>query len=218
MMARTTRSSIKGNAECGVRRAEWKFARWQEFFPLYGPMIRRFALKAGCTEIEADEVMQETAIGVARNLPEFRYDPATCRFKTWLLNQTAWRVKDQLRKRHRQEAWIGRGGEVGRSLDESNDGSRTGTVERAADPAGDTLDRLWETEWQEGLLEAALERVKGQFSNRQFQIFDLNVRKGWPSAEVARSLGVSLPGVYLAKHRVAAALKREVARLERLDS
>ena len=44
--------------------------RWQEFFQLYGPLIRRFSFKAGLTENEADEVVQETAIAVARHLPE----------------------------------------------------------------------------------------------------------------------------------------------------
>jgi hypothetical protein len=37
----------------------------------------------------------------------------------------------------------------------------------------------------------------------------------WPLRRVAQTLGVSAASVYLAKHRIAAALKREVARLER---
>ena len=44
---------------------------------------------------EAEEVVQETAIGVARRLPEFAYDPKVCRFKTWLLNLVRWRIQDQ---------------------------------------------------------------------------------------------------------------------------
>ena len=74
-------------------------ASWQEFYATYRDLIWRFALKAGCNETEAEEVVQETVIAVARKLPEFKYDPAVCAFKTWLLNQTAWRVKDQIRKR-----------------------------------------------------------------------------------------------------------------------
>jgi len=60
--------------------------RWHEFHRLYPPIIRAFALKAGLTETEADEVVQETCIGLAKNVGEFHYDPAKCRFKTWLLN------------------------------------------------------------------------------------------------------------------------------------
>jgi len=74
-------------------------ASWQEFYRVYGKLVRDFAIQAGLTDTEADEVVQETAIATARNLPEFRYDPKVCRFKTWLLNQASWRIKDQFKKR-----------------------------------------------------------------------------------------------------------------------
>src|SRR6266699_2917415 len=73
---------------------------WQEFYRVYGKLVRDFAVQAGLTDTEADEVVQETTIAVARRLSEFRYDPKVCRFKTWLLNQTSWRIKDQLLRRH----------------------------------------------------------------------------------------------------------------------
>jgi len=77
---------------------------WQEFYRVYGKLVRDFALQAGLTDTEADEVVQETAIGIAWHLPEYRYDPKVCRFKTWLLNLTSWRIKDQLKKRQRAAA------------------------------------------------------------------------------------------------------------------
>jgi len=57
--------------------------------------------------------------------------------------------------------------------------------------------------------------VKTQFSLKQFQIFDLHALQEWPAADVAKSLGVSLANVYVTKHRVAAAVKKEMVRLER---
>src|SRR6266478_4162847 len=72
---------------------------WQEFYRTYGGLIRFFAEKAGLTADEAEEVLQETAIGVARRLPEFVYDPKVCRFKSWLLNLTRWRIQNQIKKR-----------------------------------------------------------------------------------------------------------------------
>jgi RNA polymerase sigma-70 factor (ECF subfamily) len=95
------------------------------------------------------------------------------------------------------------------------DEARTATVERVPDPAAVDLDQLFETEWRKNLLAAVMERIKAKFSSKQFQIFDLLVRKDWPASKVTESLGVSLATVYLAKHRVAAAVKREIARLER---
>lgn len=46
-------------------------------------------------------MVQETAIAVARYLPDYRYEREACRFKTWLLNQASWRIRDQLKKRRR---------------------------------------------------------------------------------------------------------------------
>jgi RNA polymerase sigma-70 factor (ECF subfamily) len=40
------------------------------------------------------------------------------------------------------------------------------------------------------------------------------VLKEWPARDVAKSLGLNIASVYLAKHRVSAALKKEIARLE----
>ena len=180
---------------------------WQEFYRLYGPLVRGFALKAGCTDPEADEVVQETAIAVARHLPEYRHDPAKCRFKTWLLNQTAWRVKDQLRKRHRHDAVFAPGGAAA--------GGLSAFLADPADPDAGELDALWDAEWRTNLLAAALAQVKPRFSPKQWQAFDLNVLKDWPAGEVAKSLGVGLASVYLAKHRVAKAVRQEIQRLER---
>ena len=61
----------------------------------------------------------------------------------------------------------------------------------------------------------ALERIKEKFSLKQYQIFDLLVVKEWPAADVARSLGVSIPNVYVTRHRVSAAVKKEIKRLEK---
>ena len=181
--------------------------RWREFYRLYAPVIRGFALKSGLTETEADEVVQETCIGVAKNLPEFRYDPKICRFKTWLLNLTAWRVKNQLVKRQRWDERLHCPGA-------REDSERTATIERIPDSRQGELEACWEREWQMNLSKAALDTVRSRFSVTQWQMFDLNVTKEWPAAEVAKSLGVSVATVYLTKHRVTAALKREVRRIE----
>ena len=148
---------------------------WQEFYRVYGRLVHDFALQAGLTDTEADEVVQETAIAMARNLPEFRYDPKVCRFKTWVLNQTSWRIKDQFRKRQRTEGYAGAPpAEAGRRPALPDDTARTATVERVPDPAAVNLDELFEVEWRKNLLAAALERVKPKFSLKQFQIFDLH--------------------------------------------
>jgi RNA polymerase sigma-70 factor (ECF subfamily) len=187
---------------------------WQEFYRVYGKLVRDFAIQASLTDTEADEVVQETAIAMVRHLPEFRYDPKVCGFKTWLLNQASWRIKDQIKKRAKGGQLPGLSG-LSAPPDLRSDTAQTATINRVPDPAATDLDALFETEWRKNLLTMALERVKGKFTLKQFQIFDLNGLKEWPAAEVAKSLGVSIANVYVTKHRLSAAVKREFKRLQR---
>lgn len=179
-------------------------ASWQEFNDLYGKLILGFAIKAGLTESEAHEVVQETLIAAAKNLPEFRYEPKVCSFKTWLLNLSHWRVKDQLRKRAAAPA----------NHPDAMEADRTATIERVPDPDGVKLEKIWDREWQTVLLEAVLERVKRQVDLKQWQIFDLYVLKEWSPRDVAKALDVSVARVYLVKHRISALLRRERKRLQ----
>jgi len=167
------------------------------------------------TDTEADEVVQETAIGMARHLPEYRYDPKVCRFKSWLLNQASWRIKDQLKKR-KKNASVNTSSPAPRAgalpADET---ARTSTINRLPDPAAVDLDELFEAEWRKTLFAAALDRVKVRFSLKQFQIFDAVAIQEWPAGDAARALGVSLANVYVTRHRISLALKKEVRLLEK---
>jgi RNA polymerase sigma factor (sigma-70 family) len=183
---------------------------WKEFYRVYGKLVRDFALHAGLSDTQADEVVQETAIALSHNLPEFRYDPKVCRFKTWLLNQASWRIKDQLKKRRRSEGFAGQAPVLPK-----DDSTRTDAIHRVPDPAAEDLGALFETEWRKSLFTLALGRVKDKFNLKQFQVFDLLVLKEWPAADVAKSLGVSLANVYVTRHRVSAAIASEVKRLEK---
>ena len=189
---------------------------WLEFYRIYGGLIRFFATKAGLTADEAEEVVQETAIGVVRRLPEFVYDPEVCRFKTWLLNLTRWRIQNQLRKRGQPGAVAG-GPPItrdGSPAGPEGDGTGTAPIDRIADPAIPEFGADWDSEWEKNLVAQAMEQVRAKVEERQFQIFDLYVIKGWPPGEVAKTLGISIARVYLTKHRVAGLVKKEVGRLE----
>ncbi len=192
---------------------------WQEFFDTYGRLIYQTALKSGLTDAEAQDVVQETLLLVARKLPGFKYDPALGSFKGWLWVLTRRRIEKQLRKR-----LPGLGGaapkpeQTGLPLrtfrDAGTGGRRTATVERIPDPGGTSPEAQWDADWEDNLWRAALERVKRQVTLKQYQMFDLYALKGWSAGETARSLNVSLALVYMNKRRVAARLKKEVLRLK----
>jgi|SRR5437867_3181385 len=54
---------------------------WKEFFDLYWRLVYNVAIKAGLTDPEAQDVVQETVITVAKNLKDFKTDPARGSFK-----------------------------------------------------------------------------------------------------------------------------------------
>src|SRR3989454_6325968 len=72
---------------------------WEDFFDTYWRLIYNVAVKAGLTDTEAQEVVQETVIAVARKIAEFKADPAYGSFSAWLMRLTRWRIADQFRKR-----------------------------------------------------------------------------------------------------------------------
>src|SRR5438552_1199479 len=65
-------------------------ASWQDFFDTYWRLIFTVAIQAGLTEVEAQDVVQETMVSVARHMPSFKYNCVQGSFKCWLLNMTRW--------------------------------------------------------------------------------------------------------------------------------
>jgi RNA polymerase sigma-70 factor (ECF subfamily) len=181
-------------------------ASWQEFFNSYWQLIYRIALKAGLTDAEAQDVVQETVISAVKHLPAFHYDPKVCSFKTWLLRLSRWRIIDQLRKRLP-------GGEPIELVAE-DDATAVAALERLTGGRVPDLEAVWGQEWENLVLAEAIERVKPLVRPEQFQMFDLYARKGMPVNEVASLLRVSVARVYLAKHRVGKLVRTEFKRLE----
>ena len=176
---------------------------WRDFFDTYWKLIYAAAIKAGLNDAEAQDVVQDTVIAVAKKIEDFKYDPALDSFKGWLLYLTRKRIALHYRKRERD-----RGGPA-RASD-----AVVAELDSMPDPAGVDLEAIWNEEWERNLTDAALARVKQQVNPKQFQMFNFYVLKQWPVKEVAKTLGVTVAQVYLAKHRISALAKKEVNRLQ----
>jgi len=197
------------------RLADWEDQRsWDDFYRTYWRLIYGVSVKSGLSPDEGFDVVQETVLTVAKQWKKGqRFDPAKGSFKSWLMNITRWRIADQMRKKQRNPAAMNQSGGFG---DPEEEARRTATIDRLAGEDGaETLERLWENEWRYNLSEVAIERVKKQVSPKQFQIFHAYVIKEWDTARVKSELGVSQSQVYLAKHRVGALLKKELAALKK---
>jgi RNA polymerase sigma factor (sigma-70 family) len=193
-----TRKSLLG------RLKNWEDNRsWKEFFDTYWKLIYNFALQRGLTHQEAEEVVQETVVAVARSIERFEYDPARCSFKTWLLTVTRSKISNQFAHRARRERF------------ESNGSDTDADLENLPDPAAQQhWEQSWDDEWRLAIADAAIQRVRQRASIKQFQMFDLFVLKGWSAREVAKSLGVTIAHVYVAKHRISRWVQKEAALID----
>ena len=185
-------------------------ASWDEFFRIYSGFVFKVACKAGLSETEANEVVQETFNRVAKNMRKNNFTRDGGSFKAWLMNQTRWRIADQFRTRKQQDVYKGR-------PPDAFDDRRTATMDTIPDDSNHGFDAIWEREWKSNLTQMALSRVKAKVSPQQYQIFYCYVVKGWEVEEVRRELGVSSAQVYLAKHRVGRVMRKELEYLSDED-
>jgi len=180
---------------------------WQAFFDMYWRLIYRVAVRSGLSESEAEEVVQETILSVAKAMKDFEYDPARGSFKGWLLQLTGWRIANQFVRRKRAAPVTGTA--------DGGGGPPADQLPVPADPAAvAALEQLWDEEWKQNLLAAALQRVRGRVNPKHLQIFDLCVQQQKSVREVCRFLGVGAAAVYLARHRVGRLLQQEIARIK----
>jgi RNA polymerase sigma factor (sigma-70 family) len=183
---------------------------WRLFFDRYWRLFYNVARRSGLDESSAQDVVQETVISVARRIPGFQYDPARGSFKQWLLRITRRRIVDQLRKAYRQPL---RADLAPEDLDDRED-----HAEAVTDPLSAQIERSWEEEWQRTIFDAAVARVRREANPKHFQVFDYCVLKGWPVSRVTATLGLNAAQVYLAKHRIALAVKRAARLIDRIDA
>lgn len=186
------------------RLKDWKDdSSWQEFFNVYSKLIRGVAIKSGLTNSEAEEVVQETMVAVAKYIPKFKYDRKVGSFKHWLLNMSRWRICDQFRRRELMATEL------------PNDlVAETKLLAILVDEKTVNFEEFWENEWQKSVLDAAIKKVKTSLDAEKYQIFDFLINKQWTPEKVAKSFGISLNQVYLAKHRITELIRKEVEHLK----
>jgi RNA polymerase sigma factor (sigma-70 family) len=180
---------------------------WRDFFDTYWKFLYSVAMKAGLSDSDARDMVQETVVAVAKGLREGRFKAAEgSSFKAWLKLIVQRRVASHLRRPRLPFAEPTPG---------SDDTELTPIVERLPAPEASVVGEVWEEEWAKNLADAAIERVKQRVGAKQYQMFDLYVLKEWPVRDVAKTLHANIAQVYLAKHRVTGLIKQETEKLRK---
>ena len=176
---------------------------WEEFFHTYWELIYNVARRAGLSEADAQDIVQETILKIHKSLDRFEYNRKRGTFKGWLRTVTRSRLNDFFKKQQRRPA-------LNHPLEEA-----AGELQNLEDPEGPEIEKIWDEEWNRNLIQAALSRTKKLSSPKQFQIFKCHYIDEWTVRETCRTLGVNAAQVYMAKQRVGKIFQESVEALEK---
>ncbi len=180
-----------------VRLADAQNAQaWEEFARLYQPVVYRLARRRGFQHADAEELVQEVMLAVARAVERWVPDRERGRFRDWL-HRIARNLMVNFLTRRKHQVW-GTG---------KTDMQQLLEVECDAESA---VSQMFEVEYRREAFRAAARQVQKDVKESTWQAFWLSTIDDLPAAEVARQLGLSVGGVYIARSRVMARLRREV--------
>jgi RNA polymerase sigma-70 factor (ECF subfamily) len=170
---------------------------WAEFVDLYAPLVYALARRHGLQDADAADLTQEVLRTVVRVAPGFAYEPTRGSFRGWLLTVARNQLRKWAQARSRRPA--AGDAETHRLLQE-----QPAPEEEAA----------WEREYRERLFLWAAQRVRTAFQPRTWEAFwQTAVEERDPQA-VAGALGLSVGAVYIARSRVLARLREQIAQVE----
>lgn len=184
VLSRSTHVTLLERLSAGEDRAAWR-----DFCDRYGELIRGFARRAGASENDADDILQEVLLSLVRAMPSFRYDPTKGRFRGYLKTTV---VRAIARRRCQKP---------GEQALEEFDGAVVAPEQ----------DEHWESEWRQYHLRMAMRRVEAEFSAPDRAAFQRYAVEGAPAQATAESLGLSVDQVYQAKSRILRRLGNLVA-------
>ena len=166
---------------------------WERFVRLFTPLLSRWAHRFGVPAADTEDALQEVFVLLFDKLPRFRLEP-TGSFRAWL-----WTVfrRELLARRKRQ-------GRQPTATDEQ--------LERLA--AADGVPEAGEAEFRRQLVERALNLVRRDFPDQTWRVFWRLAVDGHSGVKVAAEFGVTPNAVYLARGRVMARLRTELAGLD----
>jgi RNA polymerase sigma-70 factor (ECF subfamily) len=167
---------------------------------LYAPLVAAWCRRWGVAGQDVTDVVQEVFAAVARNIERFRKEQPEDTFRGWLATISRNKVHDYFRRRGDEaaaaggtEAWM--------------------RISQVCDPQGEEIDGeevAAEAEEFGGVLQRAIESIRGEFQERTWEAFWRTVVEGKAAADVAAELGMQPGAVRVSKSRVLWRLRREL--------
>ncbi len=166
---------------------------WERFVLLFTPLLSRWARRFGVPPTDIEDALQEVFVLLFRRLPRFQRDPEGS-FRAWL-----WTVfRRELLARHQRTGRLPTATAV--------------QLESLVTPDG--FPEASEAEYRRLLIDRALRLVQRDFPDQTWRVFWRLAVDGLSGVQVAEEFGVTPNAVYLARGRVLARLRAELAGLD----
>jgi RNA polymerase sigma-70 factor (ECF subfamily) len=171
---------------------------WGEFVRRYGHQIYRWCRKWRLQEADAQDLTQTVLMKLAEKMQTFSYDPSRS-FRAYVRALTHYAWCDFLESRKRPGAGSG-DSEVLAAL-------------QSLEARDDLLEHL-HAEFDQELMEEAMERVQQRVEPHTWEAFRLAAIEGLAGAAVAERLQMKVATVFRAKSKVQKMLQDEIKKLE----
>lgn len=155
-------------------------AAWDRFVTLYSPLLFLWVKRTGLGYQDCEDIVQRVFLKLINKLPFFDYAPAKGQFRSWLYTITINECRLRFRK-------------LGLERELQN---------RLTDLERPEVKSQWELEYEEWLIQRALQLIASEFEEVTMNACLMTARDGMATAEVAEKLGISAGAVYIAKSRV----------------
>ena len=172
---------------------------WPRLAEIYSPLLRKWMERLDVAAVDADDLVQEVLLSLARDLPKFNHSGRTGAFRAWLRRMLLNRVRDFWRSRDYRPAVMGG----------STWSQRIELLEDESSPAS----REWNLEHDRYVLARLMEEIQPRFEVKTWEAFYRQVFGEERPDAVAADLGMPLNSVYVARSRVLSTLRREAAGL-----
>jgi len=171
---------------------------WARLVSLYGPLVYCWCRKWGMQPADAENIGQETFLKVVRKIKSFNAAQAGASFRGWIYRIAHRSLVDYVRKQKAEMSGVG-----------GSDGQTRLLQVESEYPRDDGSESTCTSEETSLLYSKAIELIRSEFSDRDWQAFFRVVVDGQDPCDIAEELDVSTNVVYLAKSRILRRLKQE---------
>ena len=173
---------------------------WREFASLYEPLIYRLATRKGFQHADAQDLLQDVLVAIARGIDRLEIGEDKGRFRGWLFRISRNLIINALEKR--QRLVVGSG---------DSDIYERLAQEPELSPQEQTVYIL---EFRRELFHWAARGIREEFQPATWDLFWRTSVEGKPIADIAAELGLSIGAAYAARCRVLARLRKKIEELE----